>query len=73
VFNKGLVVVGATLVLCGFFVTTSASAARRGGHGSRHHMARRAHAVRHPHRFTSHTNTDFGFSGPYIGVKSVNH
>jgi hypothetical protein len=70
-FGKGMATVGAALVLASLLAMTGASAAPRGALGLRNHAANAGGQKTFASRVPANRNTNFGFSGPYVGMKFI--
>ena len=68
---KGMATVGAALVLASLLATTGASAAPRGALGFRNHAANGGGQKTFASRVPANRNTNFGLSGPYVGLKFI--
>jgi hypothetical protein len=69
-FSKGIVTVGAALVLASCLAATDASAARRAAQGVRN-PANAGGQKASASRVSPSSNTNFGLSGPYVGLKFI--
>jgi hypothetical protein len=69
-YSKGMVTVGAALVLASCLAATDASAARRAAQGVRT-PANAGGPKATASRVSPGSNTNFGLSGPYIGMKFI--
>ena len=69
-FSKGMATVGAALVLASCLAATDAAAARRGAQGVRN-PANAGGQKAAASRLSPGSNTNFGLSGPYIGMKFI--
>ena len=70
-FGKGMATVGAALVLASFLAATEASAARRGAQGLRNNAVNAGGQKASASRVSAGSNTNFGSSGPYVGLKFI--
>jgi hypothetical protein len=70
-FRKAMATVGAALVLASSFAATDASAAGRVTQGLRNPAVNAGGQKAFASRVPANRNTNFGFSGPYIGLKFI--
>lgn len=70
-FRKTMVTVGAALVLASSLAATEASAARRGVQGLRNPAVNAGGQKLSTSRVSAGSNTNFGLSGPYVGLKFI--
>jgi len=68
---KGMATVCAALVLASLLAVTGAAAAPRGVLGFRNHATNAGGQKTFASRVPANRNTNFGLSGPYVGLKFI--